>query len=160
MVQKCRPLAAVNTLFMCCDPWAFRLFYSNIPQQPALMFYSSNEIAYEKVHHHILLTPIHQPAGSDVLAHAATSGLIMSGCLLFVCLSTAAEAFLDTGNRGLVGGLDAMTLKSRGSFFRGGRPWCKNQERHTGCDKAGLDTHCVLQRCLVLTFTFPSSMDQ
>lgn len=103
--SNCRPTVAVNTLFMSRDPGAFWLFYSNIPQQPALMFYSSNEIAYEKVHHRILLSPIHQPAGSDVLARATTSGLIMSGCLLFVCPSTAAEAFPDTGNRSLAGGL-------------------------------------------------------
>lgn len=132
MVQNCRPFVAVNTLFMPCDPWAFRLFYSNIPQQPALMFYSSNEIAYEKVHHRILLTPIHQPAGSDVLAHATTSGLIMTGCLLFVCLSTAAEAFLDTGNRWW-GGAGCDDIKDPWKLFRGGWPWCKNQvvTRHT-----------------------------
>lgn len=83
------------------------------------MFYSSNEIAYEKVRHRILLVPIHQPAGSNVLAHAATSGLIMSGWLLFVCLSTAAEAFRDTGNHGPGGRLDVMTLKIGGGFFGG-----------------------------------------
>lgn len=104
---------------MPCDLGAFLLFYSNIPQQPSLMFYSSNEIAYEKVHHRILLGPIHQSAGSNVLAHAATSGLITSGWLLFVCLSTAA-AFPDTRNQRPGGRLDVMTLKISGSFFWGG----------------------------------------
>lgn len=123
-------------MFMPCDPGAFLLFYSNIPQEPALMFYSSNEIAYEKVHRRILLGPIPQSAGSNVLAHAATSGLITSGWLLFVCLSTAAEAFPDTGNQGPGGRLDVMTLNISGSFFWGGRPWCRTQERHTHCDNA------------------------
>lgn len=131
-------------MFMPCDPGAFLLFYSNIPQEPALMFYSSNEIAYEKVHRRILLGPIPQSAGSNVLAHAATSGLITSGWLLFVCLSTAAEAFPDTGNQGPGGRLDVMTLNISGSFFWGGRPWCRTQETYT-LWQCTTDAHCIFR---------------
>lgn len=53
--------------------------------------------ANEKVHLCVLLVPIHQTAGRDVLAHASVSGLIMSPRLLFVSLSTAAKHSLTLG---------------------------------------------------------------
>lgn len=144
--SSCWPSVAAHTLFTPCDPGAFPLFYSNIPQQPALMFYSSNEIAYEKVHRRVLLTAIHQPAGSEALAHATTSGLIISGALLFV--------FSQRGCRNVPWRWESQPrreawwddIKDQWKLFQGCWSWCRNSEEAHTLWQGTLNTHTAFFR--------------
>lgn len=69
--------------------------FNSVPTCTDVLFIKVD--ANEKVHLCVLLILIHQTEGRDVLAGASVSRLIMSQCLLFVFLSTAAKHTLTLG---------------------------------------------------------------
>lgn len=59
----------------------------------------------KKVHLCVLLIPIHQTTGRDVLARASVSRLIMSPCAAICFSKHCCKALPDIGNHGLAGRL-------------------------------------------------------